>query len=231
MGVKTLTGGGKTEFWEVNGKKGNLRQSVKNPDNTYSTNELEPGRGILSGLVVGFELKDKTFKGEVVGKILRLKLEDPDPSQPRMFLDMSAINNETGPSALAIRVLNRINCSDLSKPIDFQPWFMAKGTAMAGGTPADKDMVGVAMKQNGQKLNEDYGDGEAKLPECPKVKVGNKEVRNTQPWEDLLFVQLENLTAKLADVHGHNEGVQPESEGIDPAESMGEEPGHPAPRG
>lgn len=214
MGIKHSenTGRGLT-FVNIDNKVGVL---------TQHGNAL-PGASV-AGMLVKFMIRPEKFdyNGQTIYKdTLALRIADTDPNEPDISLNVTVASGGNGDniqgdaSYSALRMLAKLNAADLSQPIEIKPWSVKKGQRFGDGV-ADSDMTGIAVKQNGQSLKDDYGNGVTELPKLlpvmgPKgpVLVQGKEIKDKAPWNELLDSLLEQLASKLPamrEANGQAEG-------------------------
>ena len=211
-------GGGTALFYKINAKEGCIQTTVKNAETGANDKVKErPGDATLTGTVVKAEVVKDEYQS-AVNYILRLKLVDPEPGQPNMFVDLPFGSEANGASMFGLQVMGRLNAANLDRPLSFTPWFIPKGhTNPKTKEVSQKDRSGCVVMQDGVKIVEDYGDGVSQLPALPIVKVGPKDVQDKSPWDNLANQLYETLVARLTPPAG--EAHAPDD--IDPDEVAG----------
>lgn len=232
MGLQVREGGGGgAKFYKINAKLGCVQysetdehgKSVKDADGKNVKVQLNPGSATLSGRVLALGIETDEYQG-AKNYALRLKLQDPTPGNPNMYVDIPFGSEANGASMFGLVVMGKLNAADLGKPVELTPWFMPAGTKGNGSATATaKDMVGCTVAQDGVKLKEDFGNGESKLPELPvvlgangqPVKVAGKELKDKTAWDELAQNLFASLDARLKESQAQS---QHQDEGIDPDE-------------
>lgn len=227
MGIKHSEGKGNLVFLDIDQKAGVFKQGKEH---------LDPGTSV-EGILKKFTVKPESFpyNGQTIHKeTLSLRMADTDPSQPDIVVSITLSSGGDGDQVpgdanyQALRLLGKLNAANLGAPIEIKPWSVQKGQTFAGGV-AERDMMGVAVKQDGKSLKEDYGNGLTELPEREVVKgangkpvlVGGKEVKDSGPWNTLLDQLLDSLHGRLPAM-AEKAAAQTEAElDVDPAEIAG----------
>ncbi len=209
MGIKLSEGAGAV-FFKINGKEGCLVEGSGATRHKY-----EPGRAALEGTLIGLSTKHEVFEGDHSDTV-KLVLADLEPGKPNMhvtFTIASGGDDETegDASAFGLRLLGRLNAIDVGQPIEIRPWHVEAGGKI-GDTVFESAYAGCSVKQGGKPMTEDYGNGITALPELPKHKIGNKEVYDKSPWNDLLAAVLQQVAAKIPQrgqqqTHAVSEGI------------------------
>ena len=196
MGIKTTQGGAGAVFYKINAKTGQFTTG-SGANKQY----FEAGRTSLEGLLIGAKVEEDEYEG-VKNESIRLIFRDTEPGQPNIHVTMGISNGGT-PSAFAIKALAKINAAEFDQPLSLTPFLITAGTKLGEQTYA-KDVSGVSVKQGGQKLVEDLGTPDNKLPECPTVMVNGKplvmngkEVKDRSAWSAVLDSQLDKLFSRL----------------------------------
>jgi len=213
--VSSGTGGGKALFYKINQKDGCFQQG-SGPDKV----KFEPGKTALAGILKGFKIEENEYEG-VKSEEIRLYLADPDPAQPNMYASMT-ISSDGAPSAFAMRTLAKLVNANFNEPVFLTPYLLEKGSPIADtGAVYDNDVTGVSIKQGGQKLKEDMGTTDNKLPERPTVMVNGKplvikgrEQKDSSGWVPVLDGLLDRLHSALKPAQ-----QVADSHNIDPAEA------------
>lgn len=214
MGIKVSEGGGKAEFYKINAKEGCFQQRVNGV-----THHFEPGRTTLEGTLIGVKFDEDEFEG-VKNESVRLVFRDTEPGQPNMHVSFT-VASAGAPSKFGLRLLSKINASAPGEVLSLNPFLIKKGEKL-GTTVFDADFAGVSVSQNGQKIVEDFGTPDNKLPEPEKVMVNGKpfmqngrEVTDKSVWVPILDAQLEKLFGRFAPAEGQG---QADAAGVDPDE-------------
>lgn len=214
MGIKQSDNQGRgLVFVNIDNKNGVLTQG----------GQALPGASVV-GILKKFMIRPEKFEhnGQTIYKdVLALRMADTEPGQPDISLNLTIATGGNGDnipgdaSYGALRMLAKLNAADLSQPIEIKPWSVQKGQKFGDGT-ADKDMTGIAVKQGGHSLKDDYGNGVTQLPELQlvmangkPVMVQGKELKDKGPWNDMLDSLLDQVAAKLPAMqqgNGHAEG-------------------------
>lgn len=223
MGIKHSEGNGGRGliFINIDNKHGVLTQK----------GEPLPQGSSVEGILTKFQIRPEKFEygGQTIFKeSIALRLEDTDPSQPAISLNFTICTGGNGDdipgdaSYSALRALAKINAANLSLPIEIKPWAVAKGQKFGDGV-ADKDMTGIAVKQGGQSLKDDYGNGVTELPQLQVVMangkpvlVQGKEVKDKGPWNAHLDSLLEQIAAKLPAMNQAQGEGQGQDDSVDP---------------
>jgi hypothetical protein len=189
-------GGGKAEFYRINGKEGCFATGSGEHKKKFAPGEVD-----LTGTLIGFKVdpgKDPQGKAK---EEVRLIFRDPVAGNPNMHVSMTIDSEVNGPAGFALKVLAKLNAADLTKPLVLRPWFMPAGTKLKGEggveTPTDKDAAGVAIYQDGKQVREDYGNGVTKLPECPSQVFAGKTLYDKSVWTPVLDKLLDSLSTRL----------------------------------
>lgn len=205
MGIKTTQGGAGAVFYKINAKEGCFQQKVDG-----QTVKYEPGRTQLEGVLIDAKIDENEYEG-VKSESLRLVFRDVEPGQPNMHVSFG-ISNGGVASSFGIKALAKVNAANFNEPFSLAPYFIAAGSKL-GDITFDKDTTGVSVKQGGQKLVEDLGTPDNKLPECPTVIVNGKpflqngkEVKDRSPWEAVLDEQLKRLFDRIKPAETHVDG-------------------------
>lgn len=202
MGIKQSDNSGRgLQFVNIDNKNGVLVQ--------HGT--ALPGASVI-GILTKFMIRPEKFEhnGQTIYKdVLALRMTDTEAGQPDISLNVTIASGGNGAdlpgdaSYGALRMLAKLNAADLSQPIEVKPWSVQKGQRFGDGV-ADKDMTGIAVKQNGASLKDDYGNGVTQLPELQvvmangrAVMVQGRELKDKAPWNAMLDSLLEQLAAKL----------------------------------
>lgn len=213
-------GGGKGAlFLSINAKMGCIQHNqlgpdgkpVKGPDGK-NIKIQEPPTTQIVGTVVGFEFIDDEYQGEKNYKV-RMAMNDVEPGQPKMFVDFPFGTEANGAGFFGLALMGKLNAADLTKPIAIMPWMIPAGSEY-NGQKSVTDRTGVTIYQNGQKLKEDFGGGQDRLPERKKVKVGTKEVTDNSEWDVIAQALLQGLVAKVTPGAGET-SAPVEEEGVD----------------
>lgn len=191
-------GGGKAEFYRINGKEGCFTTQKKGEQKVKYT----PGEVDLTGTLIGFKVDPGTDPQGKAKEEVRLIFRDPIPGNPNMHVSLTIDSEVNGPAGFALKALAKLNSADLTKPLVIRPWFMPAGTVLKGqggaaDTKTDKDAAGVAIYQDGKQLREDYGNGVTQLPQLPSQTFGGKTIYDKAPWSPILDGLLDSLAARL----------------------------------
>ncbi len=212
MAIQKREGGGKAEFYKINAKEGCFQQG-----SGANKVKFDAGNADLTGTIIGMKVEENEYEGQK-SEELRIILRDPTPGLPNMHVSFGIATAAHGSSGFALKLLAKLNAIDINQPVTLCPWFAAAGTKM-GNFVNDKDMAGVTVHQGGEKVKEDYGDGIAKLPDLPTVKVGSKDVTDKTQWDGLLDGLLEKLQIRLTPAHSDGHAAGEADSGVDPAEA------------
>lgn len=212
MGIQTSQGGGKAVFYKINARDGCFQQRVDGV-----THQFEPGKTTLVGTLIGAKFKEDEYEG-VKNESVTLVFKDTEPGQPNMHVEFSVASGGS-PSAFGIRLLSKVNASAAGKELGLNPYIIKKGEKL-GDTVFDNDVVGVSASQDGQKIKEDLGTHDNKLPTPEPVIVNGKPfmqngraVTDKSSWVPILDAQLEKLFSRFQPAE-----APAESNGIDPDE-------------
>lgn len=196
MGIKTSQGGAGAVFYKINAKTGQFTTG-SGANKQY----FEAGRTSLEGTLIGAKVEEDEYEG-VKNESIRLIFRDTEAGQPNIHVTMG-ITNGGNPSAFAIKALAKVNAADFGAPFAITPYLITAGTKL-GEQTYEKDVSGVSVKQAGQKLVEDLGTPDNKLPECPTVMVNGKpflqngkELKDRSSWSVVLDAQLDKLFGRL----------------------------------
>jgi hypothetical protein len=218
MGIKQSTGGPGAVFYKINAKEGCFQAGRE---------KFEPGRTELTGVLMGFKIEDNEFEGQK-SEALRMIFKDPEGG-PNMHVSMTITSGEV-PGAMALRTLSKLNACDIGQPISLTPYLLEKGSpTMDGKSTLDNDVVGVSVKQGGQKIKEDLGTPDNKLPDRPDVltaagkpvMVQGKPLKESSSWSALLDAQLDRFTAKFPSAPAQAEAGVDANEAASGAERAG----------
>lgn len=215
MGIKVSEGGGKAVFYKINAKDGCFQQRENGV-----THQFEAGRTTLEGTLIGAKFEEDEFEG-VKTESVRLVFRDTEPGQPNMHVSFTVTNAES-PSKFALRLLSKINASAPGEVLSLNPFLIKKGEKL-GDTVFEADFAGVSVGQNGQKIVEDFGTPDNKLPEPAPVLAANgkpfmqngRAVTDKSAWVPILDAQLEKLFGRFAPAESQAQG---EAGGVDPDE-------------
>lgn len=214
MGIKVSEGGAGAVFFKINAKEGCLVEG-----SGATKRKFEPGRAAIEGLLIGMSAKHEVYEGDH-SDVVKLVLADPEPGKPNMHVSFTIATGgdaevEGDASGFGLRLLARLNAVDVTQPIEIRPWHVDAGGKI-GETVFESAYAGCSVKQGGQSVTEDYGNGITALPALPKHKVGNKEIADKTPWNDLLASVLQQVAAKLPQRNQQHEAAGGE---IDVAEA------------
>lgn len=214
MGIQTSQGGGKAVFFKINAKDGCFQQRENGV-----THQFEPGRTTLTGTLIGVKYDEDEFDG-VKNESVRMVFKDTEPGQPNMHVSFSVVSGGN-PSAFGIRLLSKINASAAGEQLSLNPYIIKKGEKL-GDTVFDNDVAGVSVSQGGEKIKEDLGTEDNKLPTpIPVIVNGKPFVQNGRPvtdksvWIPILEAQLDKLFGRFAQTEGQ---AAPADNGVDPDE-------------
>jgi hypothetical protein len=218
MGIKVTNGGPGRQFFKINAKEGCF-QTGSGADKQ----KFEPGRAAIIGLLIGFAIKPETYETQH-SEVVQLLMKDPEGG-PNMQVDFTVATGGDGSdvqgdaTSFGLRLLGKLNAADLSKPIEIKPWFVKQGETI-GDTKYENDTASCSVKQDGQSLRCDFGNGVIELPTLPKIKVGNKDVADKSPWNALLDATLDSLHTKLPKpTNGHAQAAGAADEQVDLADA------------
>ncbi|MEJ8837578.1 hypothetical protein [Ramlibacter sp. AN1133] len=189
-----------------------------------------PGASV-EGLLTKFQIRPEKFEhnGQTIHKdTIALRMVDTTPGEPDISLNFTIASGGDGADVQgdaayqALRTLAKLNAADLSLPIEIKPWSVQKGQRFGDGV-ADRDMTGVAVKQGGQSLKDDYGNGVTELPELKTVLGANgkpvivqgKELKDRSEWNAILDSLLEQIAAKLPAMQQSQQQANGAGEDID----------------
>lgn len=223
MGIQRNEGSGNgAVFLRINAKEGCIQHAQKGPDGKSVKGEdgkniviKEPAMTQIVGTLVGMSFEEDEYQGAKTYQV-RLALQDPEPGQPKMFVDFPFGSEANGAGFFGLALMGKLNAADLTKPIALMPWHMAEGSKIGDGAPLAKAMTGVTLYQGGQKIKEDFGGGADRLPTRPKVMVGSKEVTDNSAWDALAQQMFAGLKSKVTPGAGEAHG--PADDGVDPSE-------------
>lgn len=218
MGIKVSEGGAGAVFFKINAKEGCLVEGSGANKHKY-----EPGRAALEGTLIGLSTKHEIFEGDHSDTV-KLVLADKEAGKPNMHVTFTIATGgddevEGDASAFGLRLLGRLNAIDVGQPIEIRPWHVEAGGKI-GDTVFESAYAGCSVKQNGQSVTEDYGNGVTTLPGLEKHKIGNREVADKTPWNDLLASTLQQVAAKIPQRGQQHQQASTVAEGIDPTEAV-----------
>ena len=228
MGIQRSGGSGKgAVFYRINAKEGCIQHTqlgedgkpVKGADNKNVIVKEPPGTQII-GSVVGISIEQDEYQGEKNYRV-RLAMQDPEPGQPKMFVDFPFGSEANGASFFGMAIMGKLNAADLTKPVSLMPWLIPAGSEF-NGVKSTTDRTGVTVYQNGQKLKEDFGGGADRLPERKKILV--RGVEKVDPadtsWDEIAQSLFASLKSKV--VPGEGETSTPvDDEHVDVGEVAG----------
>lgn len=219
MGIQTSQGSGKAVFYKINAKDGCFQQRENGVTHQF------PPYTTLTGTLIGAKFDEDEYEG-IKNESVRLVFKDTEPNQPNMHVTFTVTTAGT-PSAFGLRLLSKINVTAPGEPIALSP-FLIKAGEKLGSTVFDSDFAGVSVTQNGQKIKEDFGTPDNKLPDPIPVMVNGKPfMQNGRPvvdkeaWNpilDALLVQLlevrfpktEGEGGQAAQAAQHGDSVDPD---------------------
>lgn len=230
MGLQHSNGGGRAVFYRINAKEGCIQhyeldddgKPIKNAEGKNLVIKEPPGTRLV-GTLAGISLEEDEYKGQKNYRV-RLALLDTEPGKPKMYVDFPFGSEAHGASFFGLQLMARLNAADPAKPIALMPWMIPAGTEY-NGKKSETDRSGVTVYQDGQKLKEDFGDGETRLPERRKITVRGKEQVDPSDtsWDDVAQKLFESLRGKLTPGAGENSApVEADDFGdLDPGEIAG----------
>jgi len=214
MGIQTSQGGGKAVFYKINAKDGCFQQRENGV-----THQFEPGRTTLTGTLIGVKFDEDEYEG-VKNESVRMVFKDTEPGQPNMHVEFT-VASAGSPSKFGLRLLSKINASAPGELLALNPFIIKKGEKL-GDTVFEADFAGVSVSQNGQKIKEDFGTPDNKLPEpIPVIVNGKPFTQNGRPvtdksaWVPILDAQLDKLFSRFNQTEGQ---AGPADNGVDPDE-------------
>jgi len=185
-------------FASINGKIGKFVVSTKNAEGKYDKTEFAQMRDVT---LTRIKMEDDEYEGQPVRKV-RMTFEG---KTGRAIVD---INASTYAAAI---LMARLSKADLSNTLGLTVQQQLKGSTYKtkAGTisePLSSDITTVSVYQGEGYIQLD---GAENPPKTEMVKVGSKEVANTEARDAFVVGLVEALAAKLGTVEHHDEVASP----------------------
>ncbi len=186
-------------FLSINHKEGCFSQSTKGEDGKWHREKFEPSSMTVEGYITGINYAEDTYQDNNF-ETVRFSITDPNPAEPVVNVQFTFSNNGD-PSVSAMNILARLNSADFTKPVSLSPYFVNAGTRL-GSEVVKEDFSGTSVKQDGQRLEFNYGpDVEGNiikhLPPAKRVQVGSKVVLDKSEWNVILDNVIQGLNDKF----------------------------------